>query len=265
MSTHAGGLDAVGIGIMWDRLVAISDEIVSALVRTSFSTIVSESYDLTVAVLDADGQLMAQGTYSVPVFMGTAPVTLGYMLDRFPASSLQEGDVVITNDPWLGTGHMFDINVMRPVFRNGRIVAYVISITHLPDVGGVGFGAGAEEIYHEGLRLPICKLFDAGTMNPFIEELIRTNVRAPDEVMGDLMANVTATAVGERMLGQFLDEYDLADFQALSAEIRRLPAASRCGARTCRSISKVPAAACSAASTCPCAIRAPWCSTPSSA
>ena len=127
-------LDAVSVGIMWDRLVAISDEIVTTLVRTSFSTIVSESYDLTVALLDADGQLMAQGTYSVPVFMGTAPATLQHMLARYPAESLRPGDVIITNDPWLGTGHMFDINVMRPGFHDGRIVAYGISITHLPVV-----------------------------------------------------------------------------------------------------------------------------------
>ncbi|MFP6698140.1 MAG: hydantoinase B/oxoprolinase family protein [Alphaproteobacteria bacterium] len=214
-------LDAVSVGILWDRLVAISDEIVTTLVRTSFSTIVSESYDLTVALLDGDGQLMAQGTYSVPVFMGTAPATLQHMLDKFPADTLQPGDVVVTNDPWLGTGHTFDINVMRPVFLGGRIVAYVISITHLPDVGGLGFGAAAREIYHEGLRLPVCKLFSAGVRNDFIIELVETNVRAPDQVIGDIMANVTATRAGEGMLGAFLAEYGLDDFAALSGEIRR--------------------------------------------
>ena len=213
-------LDAVSVGIMWDRLVAISDEIVTTLVRTSFSTIVSESYDLTVALLDADGELMAQGTYSVPVFMGTAPATLGHMLHKYPAETLKPGDVIITNDPWLGTGHTFDINVMRPVFQGSQIVAYVISITHLPDVGGLGFGAAAQEIYHEGLRLPICKLFDAGRQNDFILELVRNNVRAPDQVVGDLMANVTATKAGEDMLAAFLTEYNLADFSALSGQIR---------------------------------------------
>jgi N-methylhydantoinase B len=213
-------MDPVSVGIMWDRLVSISDEIVSTLVRTSFSTIVSESYDLTVAVLDGDGELMAQGTYSVPVFMGTAPATLQFMLERFPAATLRPGDVVITNDPWFGTGHIYDINVMRPIFRGDEIVAYVISITHLPDVGGLGFGAAAEEIYHEGLRLPICRLYEAGRINEFIIELVRTNVRAPDEVIGDLMANVTATAVGEQMLLEFLNEYAMSDFRALSHEIR---------------------------------------------
>ena len=219
-------LDAVDVGILWDRLVAISDEIVSALVRTSFSTIVTESYDLTVAVLDADGHLMAQGTYSVPVFMGTAPVTLQHMLARFPAESLRPGDVVVTNDPWAGTGHMFDINVMRPVFRGDAIVAYVISITHLPDVGGLGFGAAATEIFHEGLRLPILKLFDGGEVNELVLEIVRANVRAPDEVIGDLMANVTATAVGERMLLELLAEYGLADFRSLSHEVRQRSAAA---------------------------------------
>lgn len=220
MSAAGAPFDAIGVGIAWDRLVAIADEIVSALVRTSFSTIVTESYDLTVAVLDEDGELMAQGTYSVPVFMGTAPATLGHMLERFPPETLRPGDVVITNDPWFGTGHMFDINVMRPVFSGGRIVAYVISITHLPDIGGLGFGAAAEEIFHEGLRLPICKLFEAGRCNELLLDLVRTNVRAPDEVVGDLMANVTATAVGNRMLLEFLDEYRLDGFRDLSREIR---------------------------------------------
>ncbi|MEM7408258.1 MAG: hydantoinase B/oxoprolinase family protein [Pseudomonadota bacterium] len=213
-------LDGVSVGIMWDRLVSVADEIVSTLVRTSFSTIVSESYDLTVAVLDVDGELMVQGTYSVPVFMGTAPATLAAMLERFPPETLEEGDVLITNDPWLGTGHIYDINVMRPVFSNGTLVAYVISITHLPDVGGLGFGAAAEQIFHEGLRLPVCKLYRAGDEDPFIPELIRTNVRNPDEVMGDVTANVTATAVGARMLAEFMDEYGLDDLRVLSAEIR---------------------------------------------
>ena len=213
-------LDAVSLGIMWDRLVAITDEIVSTLVRTSFSTIVRESHDLTVVVLDAEGRLMAQGSYSIPVFIGTAPVTLGHMLERFPAETLAPGDVVITNDPWMGTGHLFDVNVMRPVFKAGRIVAYTLSITHLPDVGGTGFSAAASEIYHEGLRLPIAKLARAGEIDGFLLDLVRANVRAPEQVLGDLMANVTCNEVGARRLVEFMDEYRLDDLDALSAAIR---------------------------------------------
>ncbi|MEZ5850884.1 MAG: hydantoinase B/oxoprolinase family protein [Hyphomicrobiaceae bacterium] len=212
--------DAVSLGIMWDRLVSLTDEIVSTLVRTSFSTIVNESYDLTVVVLDADANSIAQGTFSVPVFIGSAPVTAQHMLKRFPPETLKPGDIIVTNDPWLGTGHLFDITMLRPVFRKGRIVAYTMSITHLPDIGGMGFGSAATEVYHEGLRLPICKLYDAGRLNELIVEIVRTNVRVPEQTMGDIMANVACNEVGGRELLAFLDEYGLEDLTDLSQAIR---------------------------------------------
>lgn len=212
--------DAVSLGIMWDRLVSLTDEIVTTLVRTSFSTIVNESYDLTCVVLDADANSIAQGTFSVPVFIGSAPITAQHMLKRFPAHTLKPGDVIITNDPWLGTGHLFDITMMRPVFRKGKIVAYTMSITHLPDIGGTGFGSSATEVYQEGLRLPICKLYDAGKLNELIVEIVRTNVRVPEQTMGDIMANVACNEVGGRELLAFMDEYGLEDLGPLSRAIR---------------------------------------------
>ena len=121
--------DPIALGIHWDRLISIADETVNSLVRTSFSTNVRESYDLSCVVFDVRGRALAQGTYSVPSFTGTAPDTLRHMLARFPAASLQPGDVVVTNDPWLGTGHLFDINVMQPVFRNARLVGKLIDGT----------------------------------------------------------------------------------------------------------------------------------------
>ena len=218
MSTKT--FDAVSLGIMWDRLVSLVDEIVSTLVRTSFSTIVNESYDLTCVVLDAEANSIAQGTFSVPVFIGSAPITLRHMLKRYPAETLKPGDVIITNDPWLGTGHLYDITMVRPVFRKGRVVAYTLSITHLPDVGGSGFGSSAVEVYHEGLRLPICKLYEEGRLNELIVEIIRTNVRVPEQVMGDVMANVACNEVGGRELLAFMDEYGLDDLTDLSRAIR---------------------------------------------
>jgi N-methylhydantoinase B len=212
--------DAVSLSIMWDRLVSLADEIVSTLVRTSFSTIVNESYDLTVVVLDAEANSIAQGTFSLPVFIGSAPVTLRHMLTRYPAETLKPGDVIITNDPWIGTGHLYDITMMRPVFRKNRIIAYTMSITHLPDVGGSGFGSSATEIYQEGLRVPICKLYEAGKLNELLVEIIRTNVRVPEQVMGDVMANVACNEVGARELLAFMDEYGLDDLCALSRAIR---------------------------------------------
>ena len=218
MSTRT--IDAVNLSIMWDRLVGITDEIISALMRCSFSTIVRESADLSVVVLDTEGNAVAQGSYSVPSFTGTASTTLRHMLAKFPPDALEPGDVVATNDAWMGTGHLFDINVMRPVFRSGRIAGYTMSITHLPDIGGLGFGAAASEIYHEGLRLPICKLVRAGRLDEPMFDVIRTNVRVPEQVFGDLMANITCNEVGARQLLEFMDEYGLDDLGPLSAAIR---------------------------------------------
>jgi N-methylhydantoinase B len=212
--------DAVSLGIMWDRLVSLVDEIVSTLVRTSFSTIVNESYDLTCVVLDAEANSIAQGTFSVPVFIGSAPITLRHMLKRYPAATLKPDDIIVTNDPWLGTGHLYDITMVRPVFRKGRIVAYTLSITHLPDIGGLGFGSSAAEVYQEGIRIPICKFYEEGRPNALLVDIIRSNVRVPEQVMGDLMANVACNEVGGRELLAFMDEYRLDNLSALSRAIR---------------------------------------------
>ena len=158
-------IDVISLGVQWDRLISIGDEIINSLVRSSFSTNVRESYDLSCVVFDSQGRAIAQGTYSVPSFTGTAPATLAAMLRKFPAATLRPGDIVMTNDPWIGTGHLFDINVMQPVFRRGRIVGYSMSITHLPDIGGAGFSATAREVFEEGLRLPFCLLSQQAALN----------------------------------------------------------------------------------------------------
>jgi N-methylhydantoinase B len=232
MSTY----DPIALGIQWDRLIAIADEIINALVRTSFSTNVRESYDLSCVVFDRKGRSIAQGAYSVPSFTGTAPATLAYMLAKFPAETLQPGDVIATNDPWMGTGHLFDVCVMQPVFRRGGLVGYTMSITHLPDIGGAGFSATAREVYEEGLRLPIIKLARAGTVDEAWIELVRINVRVPEQTIGDLMANVSCTTVGARMLVEFMDEYGIDDLtpladailghseRAIRDELRKIPA-----------------------------------------
>jgi N-methylhydantoinase B len=218
--TNSNAFDAISLGILWHRLISITDEGVSTLVRTAFSTAVREGYDLSVMLLDAEGALLAQSTQSIPSFTGSAPATLQHMLRRFPQATLRPGDVLITNDPWMGTGHLYDINVMRPIFRSGQIVAFGLSITHLPDVGGSGFGTDAAEIYEEGLRLPVCRLVHEGRRNEFLLELIASNVRVPDQVIGDVLANVSCTAVVERQLGELMDEYGLSALTTLSRQIQ---------------------------------------------
>ncbi len=229
-------IDPISLGIQWDRLISIADEIINSLVRSSFSTNVRESYDLSCVVFDSRGRAIAQGAYSVPSFTGTAPATLAAMLERFPPDTLRAGDVVMTNDPWIGTGHLFDINVMQPVFREGRIVGYAMSITHLPDIGGAGYSAAAREVYEEGLRLPPCLFAREGNVDQVLLELVRTNVRVPEQTVGDLLANVACTTVGARMLNEFMDEYGLDSIdpladaileqseRAIREELARLPA-----------------------------------------
>lgn len=212
-------VDIISLGVQWDRMISIGDEIINALVRSSFSTNVRESYDLSCVTFDSQGRSIAQGTYSVPSFTGTAPATLAAMLQKFPAHSLRAGDVVMTNDPWIGTGHLFDINVMQPVFRKGRIVGYCMSITHLPDIGGAGFSATSREVFEEGLRLPICLLAREGRVDESLLELIRQNVRVPEQTVGDLMANMACTTVGGRMLNDFMDEYRIDTIDPLADAI----------------------------------------------
>ena len=211
--------DPVSLKILWDRLVAISDELVLSLVRTSFSMNVREGYDLSCMLFDAHARLLTQGSYSVPSFTGTAPRTIAHMLNTFPVETLQPGDIVITNDPWMGTGHLFDINVMRPVFSPDRLVGFTMSVTHLPDIGGRGMSSDCTEVYHEGLRLPVCKLYEAGAVNELLLNIIRTNVRVPEQTIGDLMANVACNEVGGRSLLEFIQEYGLAEIETLSDAI----------------------------------------------
>ena len=209
-------IDPVSLGIMWDRLTAITDDILLSIVRTSFSVGVREAWDLACVLFDREGRSMAQATLSMPAFIGTAPFTMAHMLKRFPAETLQPGDVVVTNDPWLGTGHTPDICIMRPIFVNEKLVGFVMTISHLPDIGGAGLSPQANSIYVEGLILPICKLYRGGEANQDIFDLLRINVRTPDQVFGDLMANVNGTDVGGRLVREFMGEYGLSDLQGLA-------------------------------------------------
>jgi len=212
-------IDPVTLGILWDRLISITDEIVSTLIRTSFSINTRESYDLSCVLFDAQARPLAQGTDSVPSFTGTAGPTIQHLLKRFPPETLAPGDVVMTNDPWLGTGHLYDVNVMQPVFRRGKLVGYTMSITHLPDIGGIGNSAVPKEIYEEGLRLPPIKLLKAGKLNEELVQIVRTNVRAVEQTIGDLMANVSCNNAGSRLLVEFMDEYGVDDLGPLADAI----------------------------------------------
>lgn len=212
--------DPVTLQILWSRLISIADEAAAALLRTSFSTIVRESNDYATVLMDASGASLAENSTGIPSFVGLLPRTLKHMLAEIPMEELRPGDVLITNDPWMATGHLLDITTVSPVFRGGRIVAFAGATSHMPDIGGVPWSADCQEVYEEGLRILPTRLMIEGRENRELTRMIRANVRVADQVMGDVAAQVTAQAVCARRLLEFLDDTGLEDLTELSATLQ---------------------------------------------
>ncbi|MGB8420799.1 hydantoinase B/oxoprolinase family protein [Paraburkholderia sp.] len=212
-------VDSLDAGIIWSRLVSVADEMVSALIRTSFSTMVRESGDFSCMLFDERGRLMAQGTASVPSFTGTGPATIRAILEKIPVCDLRDGDVVVTNDPWIGTGHVYDINVVKPIFFKDRVVAFALSVSHLADIGGIGYGTDAKDVYEEGICIPPVKLVSEGERNEFVFDLIEANVRFRELVLGDIYSNIAACNVAAKGVVDLLEEYELPDLQSTAEKI----------------------------------------------
>jgi len=212
--------DAVELELLWRRLISLVDEAAAALVRTSFSTLVRESYDFSCVVTDARGQSLVQATESIPSFIGTLPETVKHFIRHFPLETLEPGDVLITNDLWLGTGHLPDITVAKPIFRDGRVVAFSASTAHAPDIGGKIRSPEPREVFEEGLQIPPLKLLRRGVQDDTLVAMIRQNVRTPDQTMGDLWAQVVALDVMEDRLLALMEAYDLPDLTELAAVIQ---------------------------------------------
>jgi N-methylhydantoinase B len=168
----------------------------------------------------------------VPSFISTVPRTIAHFLKEYPARSLKPGDILITNDIWLGSGHLPDITVAKPIFHRGKLVGFAGSTAHAPDIGGRFRSPDARDVYEEGLQIPIMKAMHAGKMDPTFERILRKNVRVPDQVMGDLYAQFTALTLIERRVMALLKEQKLKSLGDLGSEIhRRSEAAMRAAIR----------------------------------
>ncbi|MEM4297520.1 MAG: hydantoinase B/oxoprolinase family protein [Nitrososphaerota archaeon] len=208
-------LDIATLSILWDKLISIADEGFAVLVRTSFSPIVREALDATCQLFDDRGRAIAQAWSGPPSFTGTLPVTLANILKKFPPETLKQGDVLATNDPWIGTGHLNDICIIRPIFREGELLAYSGAVSHLPDIGGALWSATADDVYSEGLRIPPCKLMEAGVRNRLIFEFIESNVRTPEQTIGDIMSDIATVTIMDKLLNKMMLEYGITDPSAL--------------------------------------------------
>ena len=209
--------DPIEIEILWKRLISVVDEASAAFVRTCFSTLVRDGNDFAIVLTDAQGRSLAQSSMSLPGFIGCLPATVRYFLQKYPAPTMQPGDVFITNDPWKGSGHIHDVTTVTPIFRNNRVVAFAAVVSHLPDIGGKLRSNSSREIYEEGLQIPPMKLLDAGEPNRILIEIMTQNIRVPDQGMGDIWAQVAGCKMMADRLQGLLDSVD---FEALGAEVR---------------------------------------------
>lgn len=216
---RADAIDAIDLEVRWQRLISIMDEVDNATVKTSFSTIVGESRDFACILVDRDGVSLCQSSLSPPNFCVVLPRTTKVLLSAYPVDTLREGDTLVTNDPWFGTGHLPDYIVITPVFHRNRLVAFMGTVAHLADVGGHPGDIEANDVFTEGVRIPPAKLYEAGQENELLFDIIGGNCRVPNLVLGDLRAIVGTHQVGAKRLREFLDDYDLADLGLMSSEI----------------------------------------------
>ena len=219
-------IDPIELEILWNRLIAIVDEAAAALVRTSFSTVVRESNDFACVLLDENGYCIAQSTLSVAGFIGTAPLSLRAFLQRIPKEQLQPGDVLFSNDPWIGTGHLPDSTMAAPIFFGSRIVAFIVTVAHLSDIGGRQWSADANEVFEEGILIPVTKLYRRGKLNTAVLDILKANVRLPDQVLGDIDAQIVAAQVATKRLRELMREARLADLTSLTQAIFDISARS---------------------------------------
>lgn len=231
-------LEKLHLQILWDRLLAIVEEQAQTLIRTAFSITVREAGDLSTGIFDTSGRMLAQAVTGTPGHVNAMAASVGFFLERHPINTLREGDVLVTNDPWHGTGHLNDFTVVTPVFRGGGIVALFAATSHIADVGGLGFGPDGRQVFEEGINLPIGYLFRGGELNRTLMDILLANVRDPRAAEGDLYSLTACNRAGSDTLARSMDEFELDDLEAVSAmiidnsrdamlrEIRQLPEGS---------------------------------------
>jgi N-methylhydantoinase B len=211
--------DPVLLEVLWNRLISVVEEQARALMRTSFTSVVREAGDLSAGMFDRRGRMVAQAVTGTPGHVNAMATSMHHFLREVPAETLEPEDVLVTNHPWQTSGHLNDFTVITPIFRNDELVAFFGNCCHALDVGGRGLGADGRQLYEEGLFVPVSRLFRRGEPNEELLRLIRANVRAPFEVVGDLYAQAGSNDVGGARLLETIEEFDLGDIESLSDEI----------------------------------------------
>lgn len=212
-------VDTAPLEVLWARMVAVTNEISATIGRTAFSPLVREGLDYAVGLFDAQGRMLAQGNSPATGHIGSMPFVAKSYLAKYPAEELEPGDVIVTNDAWLGAGHTNDLYTATPVFLDASMVGLVVCSQHLLDIGGRIASVHSTEVYEEGLQIPIMKLASRGRLNEDLIALLKANVRMSDKVVGDILAQVAAAEAGARRVGAVMREYHMDDLEWLTGEV----------------------------------------------
>ena len=201
--------------VMWNRLISVVEEQAMTLLRTAFSTSVREAGDLSAGVFDPQGRMLAQAVTGTPGHVNTMAEAVGHFIAEIGRNNMFPGDTYVTNDPWLGTGHLHDITMVSPSFLGETLVGFFACTAHVVDVGGRGFGSDGKSVYEEGIQIPIMKFAERGVVNADLVRLIRANVREPNQVVGDFYSLAACNDVGHRRLTGMMQEIGLPSLDAL--------------------------------------------------
>src|SRR5262245_2909177 len=212
-------LTEIELQVMWNRLIAVVEEQAQVVLRTACSPIVREAGDLSAGIFDRQGNMLAQAVTGTPGHVNSMAESVKHFLRAFPIETMQPGDIYITNDPWMGTGHLNDFVLTTPAFHRGRLVGLFSCTSHLMDIGGIGFGPDGTDVFMEGLYSPLLKLADRGKLNATLMAMIRANTRLPIDTEGDVYSLAACNDVGCRRLSEMMTEFDLEDIDVLSRHI----------------------------------------------
>ena len=218
-TAKADGFSPGDIEVVWSRLLSIMDEAAATMIRTAYSITIRESKDLAVVVFDRHGRALAESAIASPSFIGTLPRTLDAFLSEYPAADWREGDLVITNDPWIGSGHLQDITMAAPILVDRALIGFVAISAHGPDIGGTLYSALSREIFEEGLRIPITRYARRGRRDSLVRRFITSNVRVPDKVIGDLEGMAACCRRASRQVIELASEYGEDRYERIAGEI----------------------------------------------
>ena len=210
--------DPITLEILWRRLISIVDEADSSVARTAFSSLLRDAHDYTCMFTDRLGRELAQGTFATPGQSGAMALGVKNLVNKFPADYYKPGDVFITNDPWALAGHLNDVCVMSPIFYKEQLVAFTACVFHHSDIGG-RVASDNHDVFEEGIFIPLVRLYDQGVFNQSVIDMIRWNVRTPDEVTGDIRSQIAANHVCSEKVCQMLKDSDLENLDDLANQI----------------------------------------------